>query len=470
MVRTRDYAALLARLRAEAEAAARLHHPHIVQVFACGEHAGQPYFAMEYVEGGSLDRHLGGRPQPPHEAARLVLLLARAVHAAHRQGVVHRDLKPANILLAPPADEPALNSAYGCPKIADFGLARYLDSNSGQTGSGDLLGTPSYMAPEQAAGKTREVGPAADVYALGVILYEVLTGTPPFKGENALQTLERVQSQLPQPPGTLQPGVPPELESICLRCLRKDPTQRYATAADLADDLSAFLNGDVTSLVRSRHRRWTLIAAAVALLLVGSVVGIVLWNQQPPPPLPVASPPPVPPAPIVEQPKQPVQVKPLQVVKQPPSDWKEYRPPDGRFAISLPGLPIESKRIIKIRNKDLQAREARLSDSSTRALYSVVFVDFPGITFKGDAKASLDAARDSAVVTARGELLREVPLRLDGHPGREILIRGKLLQFRVRIYQVGQRMYQFTIAAARDLTSCAEADRFFQSFRLLPEP
>jgi serine/threonine-protein kinase len=158
------------RFRVEAEAVARLQHPHVVQVFSWGEHDGLPYLVMEYVAGGGLDRRIAGRPQPPADAARLVMLLARAVQAAHKAGVVHRDLKPANVLLAPATDEPALNTAYGWPKVSDFGLARLSGERGAQTASFDVLGTPSYMAPEQAAGKVREVGPPADIYALGAIL------------------------------------------------------------------------------------------------------------------------------------------------------------------------------------------------------------------------------------------------------------------------------------------------------------
>src|SRR5262249_34937483 len=160
---------LLARLRAEADLLARHQHPNVVQVFAVGEHEGQPYFAMEFVDGGSLDKKLARAPQPPAEAARLVETLARAVHYAPRPGVVHRDLKPSNVLL----------TADGVPKVADFGLARQVDGGGGQTGSGEFVGTPSYAAPEQAAG--RAVGPPADTYALGAILYEMLTGRPPYQ-------------------------------------------------------------------------------------------------------------------------------------------------------------------------------------------------------------------------------------------------------------------------------------------------
>lgn len=276
----------LSRFRAEAEAVARLLHPHVVQAFSWGEHDGLPYLVMEYVAGGGLDRRIADKPQPPADAARLVMLLARAVHAAHKAGVVHRDLKPANVLLAPAADEPALNTAYGWPKISDFGLARLSGDERAQTASCDVLGTASYMAPEQAAGKAREVGPATDVYALGAIFYELLTGCPPFKGESFLETLDQVRSLPPRPPRHLCPEVPQEMEALCLRCLAKASEDRPATAADLAEALHCVLQGRPLSVEtraissdehpeKARPKRLALRhgIAALALLLVG-VIGL----------------------------------------------------------------------------------------------------------------------------------------------------------------------------------------------------
>jgi serine/threonine protein kinase len=223
-----------ARFRTEAEAVARLHAPGIVQIYEVGEQAGCPYLAMEFVAGGSLERYLDGTPMPQRRAAQMVLDLARAVQHAHEQGIVHRDLKPANVLL----------TEAGATKIADFGLAKLLDAEQGHTRTGDVLGSPSYMAPEQAAGNLRAIGPATDVYALGAILYELLTGRPPFLGASCLETLDQVRNHDPAPPQSLQPNISGDLEVICLKCLEKRPAERYPTAAALARDLDLFLRGE----------------------------------------------------------------------------------------------------------------------------------------------------------------------------------------------------------------------------------
>jgi serine/threonine protein kinase len=226
-----------ARFRQEAEAIARLSHPNIVQIHEVGEHDGLPFLALEFCPGGSLADRLDGTPLPPGEAARLVETLARAMQPAHEAQVVHRDLKPANVLL----------SADGTPKVTDFGLARKLDAATvdlAATRPGAVLGTPSYMAPEQAGGRSGEVGPAADVYALGAILYECLTGRPPFKAATLHETLLQVTADEPVPPRQLQSQTPRDLETIVQKCLRKEPAQRYGSAAELADDLSRQQRGE----------------------------------------------------------------------------------------------------------------------------------------------------------------------------------------------------------------------------------
>jgi CHASE2 domain-containing sensor protein len=217
----------LTRFRIEAEAVARMQHPNIVQVYEIGEHEGRPFFSLEFVDGGSLARKLKGEPLSVRQAVDLIVTLGRAVQHAHERGVIHRDLKPANVLL----------TAAGVPKIADFGLAKKLDEASGLSHSGAVIGTPSYMAPEQAEGRVREIGPATDVYALGAILYELLTGRPPFQGDTFVGTLDKVRFQAPVPPIELEPTVPPVLETICLKCLEKEPARRYPTAEALVQVL-----------------------------------------------------------------------------------------------------------------------------------------------------------------------------------------------------------------------------------------
>jgi WD40 repeat protein len=293
------------RFRTEAEAAASLQHPNIVQIYEVGEAEGRPYLALEYVGGGSLTEQLAGKPQPPRPSAALVETLARAMHYAHERGIVHRDLKPANILLTTETQRhredkedkkkevssslclcaPVVSSSL---KITDFGLAKRLDGVAGPTCTGAVVGTPSYMAPEQAAATNEVVGPPADVYALGAILYEMLTGRPPFHGANALDTLEQVRSQEPVAPSRLQPRVPRDLETVCLKCLQKEPRKRYVSARELADDLRRFLDGRpiVARPVGAGERlvKWAVrqpgLAAALAGVILATALGFagVLWQ------------------------------------------------------------------------------------------------------------------------------------------------------------------------------------------------
>ncbi len=273
----------LGRFRREAEAVARLQHPNIVQVFEVGERREPggppcPYMALEFVPGGSLAQRIGRTPLPPREAARLVETLAGALEHAHAHGVVHRDLKPANVLLI---DD-------GQPKVTDFGLARRLDATGDATHTGAVLGTPGYMAPEQAAGDARTAGPAADVYALGAVLYELLTGRPPFLGADWVTLLEQVRSADPVPPARLEPGVPHDLETVALKCLEKEPSRRYLSAAALAEDLRRFLDGrpvlarppGAAERLRKLVRRNRGPALAALLVLVSLVGGIIATTWQ----------------------------------------------------------------------------------------------------------------------------------------------------------------------------------------------
>jgi Protein kinase domain len=266
----------LARFQLEAEAVAGLCHANVVQIYEVGENNGRPYFTMELVDGGNLAQKIAGTPQPIRWAAELIASLSEAVSVAHRSGIIHRDLKPGNILLG----------ADGTPKISDFGLARRLKGEGALTWTGDALGTPSYMAPEQANATVGPVGPGTDVYGLGAVLYELLAGRPPFRAGTALETIQQVLSLDPIPPSRSNPKVPRDLETVCLKCLQKEPQRRYSSAAALAEDLRRFLLGrvvearPVSPLERAgkwiRRNRWVagLGTATLLALAVGTVTSL----------------------------------------------------------------------------------------------------------------------------------------------------------------------------------------------------
>jgi eukaryotic-like serine/threonine-protein kinase len=271
----------IVRFLAEAESVARLQHPNVVQIHRIGEADGLPFFELEYVDGGSLDQRLDGTPWKARAAAELAEAVSRAISEAHRLGIVHRDLKPANILM----------TAHGVPKVADFGLAKSLTRDSGLTRSNSIMGSPGYMSPEQAEGRTKQVGPLADVYALGAILYELVTGRPPFVGASVLETLEQVRSSEPLPPCRLVPPLPRDVETIVLKCLQKEPGKRYDSASALADDLRRFLSGE-SILARpvspiERSWRWcrrnpvvaSLAAALTAILVLATAASLVAYER-----------------------------------------------------------------------------------------------------------------------------------------------------------------------------------------------
>jgi serine/threonine-protein kinase len=301
-----EYRDFLARFRIEAEAASRLCHPHVVAIYDVGEANGRPYLTMEWMDGGSLAEVLDSRPQPERQAATWVSVLARAVEHVHQAGILHRDLKPANILLQARATEdrgqrterPSDPSSVLCPlscvalapKIADFGIARLLD-RPGTTAADQWIGTPEYVAPELTGDRSErdQVGPTADVYSLGVLLYEMLTGRPPFRADEALETLRQVRNAEPLPPRRLRPRLSRDLETICLRCLQKEPYRRYPSAGALADDLDRWLDGRPIEArpigwgTRSlkwarRHPERAALAALVVVLLLAALAGA-FWQR-----------------------------------------------------------------------------------------------------------------------------------------------------------------------------------------------
>ncbi len=295
----------IARFKAEAAAIAQLHHPNFVQVYEIGEHDGCPYFSLELIEGGSLDRRLKESPPTPNGAARIIEQLARAMSFAHEHGIVHRDLKPANVLLAVVAAKASVSRSgsrssisgsedhwsRNCePKITDFGLAKRVDDESSNlTATGAIIGTPNYMSPEQAEGRVRQIGPASDIYSLGAMLYEMLTGRPPFKGSNMMEIIKLVVSQDPVPPRQIEPRLALDLETICLKCLEKDPARRYESAIALADDLRRYLDHEpilarpISTTERAikwaKRRPMAVALIGVSTIATVGMISVVVWHN-----------------------------------------------------------------------------------------------------------------------------------------------------------------------------------------------
>ncbi|MEW6157262.1 MAG: serine/threonine-protein kinase, partial [Verrucomicrobiota bacterium] len=273
-------AADVKRFQTEAEAAANLRHPNIVAIHEVGDHDGQHYFSMDFIEGKNLAEVARGHPMPARRAAEIVKAIAEAIHYAHQRGTLHRDLKPHNVILG----------ANDQPHITDFGLAKQIQRDSGLTREGSIMGSPSYMSPEQAAGKQEQVGPASDVYSLGAILYELLTGRPPFREENPAATLVAVLNDSATPPSKINPRVPADLETICGKCLEKRAERRYHSARELAEELDRFLNHEpILARPISRVRQmwnwlqkhpWVITGAGTMAILALVSLSHGLWQQK----------------------------------------------------------------------------------------------------------------------------------------------------------------------------------------------
>ena len=286
---------LLERFQQEAEAVAKLKHPNIVQVFSFDrDQEERPFYSLEFVNGGSLADHLVEETVTATKAADIVRQLARAMEEAHQHGIIHRDLKPANILLEFPGSAGAhaqpLDWNTCVPKITDFGIAKLTNVDNGFTNTGEVLGSPSYMAPEQASGDSNSASPSADIYSLGAILYHMLVGRPPFRGTSQLDTLDLLRNTEPIRPGLINASVPRDLENICLKCLEKSPAKRYENSVALAKDLERYLGGKpvlarpVSSISRSLKwcRRNPVLSAVTLLLCISLAVGTIgiVWNWQ----------------------------------------------------------------------------------------------------------------------------------------------------------------------------------------------
>lgn len=310
----------IARFQVEARTAASLHHPNIVPIHEIGEFDGLHYFSMDFIEGPSLAALVRQRPLSPIEAAHHIQTLAETVEFAHCRGILHRDLKPSNILC----------DSSGRPHITDFGLARPIHADASVTLPGAILGTPTYMPPEQASGDRARLGPTADVYSLGAILYELLTGHPPFPGATPLEVMRRVQEAKPATPRTLNPAIPRPLESICLRCLEKDPARRYPSAAALAADVAAFLRGEPVATTRSYR-----LPIAVASAAVLALIAILAFRSEPIEP-PVRPAPPQ--AAMVPRPSPVLRVEPATPVQ--PAHNHVKQPPPKAAPLSVNALSI----------------------------------------------------------------------------------------------------------------------------------
>jgi tRNA A-37 threonylcarbamoyl transferase component Bud32 len=433
-------AADVRRFRSEAEATANLDHPHIVPLYEVGEYEGQHYFSMRFVEGGSLAQRIESERLSAGDAARLLSKVARAVHYAHSRGVLHRDLKPSNILL----------DARGEPQVTDFGLAKLLDADDTVTSPGAISGTPSYMAPEQAAGRTDLIGTGTDIYGLGAVLYELLTGHPPFGGTTALETLKRVAGEPPRRPRALAPDLDPDLEAVCLRCLEKSPAARYPSAESVAEDLERWLGGRAILFrpagAAERTWRWArrrpeaaaVSAVGMALLVTGCCVAYrsaTPARLPPPPALPQTLPRAL--APVVT--------------------WQEFVTPGGDARIRFPGHP-------QVRSRFPGSVDYYVNNVAGSFLFT---------TFTRRQRAGT-STQDCQNMAARGgheTVVAEERIRRGAHAGLqcrfETRIHGRRHPLILREFVVGDREYVLSASPRSGEDLPAEALPFLDSFAIL---
>jgi hypothetical protein len=432
------------RLVEEGRILARLDDPGLVRVFDVDSHAGRPFVVFEYVVGQSLAELRRRQRLSPRAAARLVAEIGRVVDYAHRQGVLHRDLKPANVLV----------DATGRPRVLDFGLAVLAHPwRGGNDADNTVAGTLAYMAPEQAWGLTDRVGPATDVFGLGGILYELLTGSPPHSGASAPALWQAARKCDVVPPRQRSPRVPRTLDRLCQQALARDPDLRFASADQFRRGLLGYL-----------HRPRWIAAAVMTLVLLGVGLAFALTGTQGTSPHAEGE------LPASAEARPPASAPPTAPVKpaQPPAGWQVYHSKEGGYTVWLPGAPMESSSEVAGATRPRQIRQAILKDLLSGLHFQVNYSDFGDIIFP-DAEAALDAARDGAVRKINASSLREERIKLGPHPGRDLRIAlpgGKGLVVRARFFLVGQRNYQLLVAGPAKAAEGPAAIQFLESFRL----